>query len=795
MQPVQPGFRLWVRVAVALGVVAVSLVLGPFTGRAQTTTNTASTENLKAQLRSRLAAAQAECDRVGAAGIATNLPVGATPGEALEYQYALQSSVRIYQRHLDELAALAAARQKQQDLEQTIKSWTGFAEPPPYSILLVDELRGTIQSLTDNITSTETALTILQRLASDAQTDIQNSDGRLRRLDEELESASERTDLVRLTWQRTLEQAKNRRAAAEAAFTETQQNRSKIELAIARQRLAFVQRQLAVAAQQVRFPQADLDKVMADLDVSSRQTSVQYQGAVTDGATREAQLTTAREELRRALAANASSATNAPGADAEVKRLQELVLVRGAQAETSALCVQVLGEQADFLSAERSLWQMRFAVFHTDDLAKLQEAYRRLDRLSSLVQMGRAFFAQQVELAAQQIADQQNRMRQRTGAPPGDSGLSQELMATHQQREELFQRALRRLDSMDQIIRRWKESLDQDREALPFTGRLRDLFTQFSTFASKFWRFELYVAEDTVTVDGQPITGRRSVTVGKVIMAVLILVAGYLLARTASRAVERLVVKRLKAEPNQASLISRWVMVVLLLCLIIFSLVSVKIPLTVFAFAGGALAIGVGFGTQNLLKNFISGIIILFERPFRVGDVLDVGGRRGTVTGIGIRSSVLLLWDGTETLIPNSELLENNLTNWTYSNRSVRFTVAVGVAYGSDTRRVAQLLAEVAGRHGQVEADPKPQIFFVDFGASTLNFELRCWVDVLKHNAAQIGSDLRHMIAGAFAENGIVIAFPQQDVHLDAARPLPVQVVSPTGATPPAEPSARPPAV
>jgi len=280
-------------------------------------------------------------------------------------------------------------------------------------------------------------------------------------------------------------------------------------------------------------------------------------------------------------------------------------------------------------------------------------------------------------------------------------------------------------------------------------------------------------------VDGQRITGRRSVTVGKIVMAILILAIGYWVSILLARWVERVAIKRLKVEPNQASLIRRWARVVLIIALVVFSLLSVKIPLTVFAFLGGALAIGLGFGTQNLLKNFMSGIIILFERPFRVGDVLDVGGNRGTVTGIGIRSSVLQLWDGTETLIPNSALLENNLTNWTYSNHTVRFSVTVSVAYGSDTRRVAELLAEVADRHGLVQKDPKPQVLFVAFGDSTLNFELRYWVNVVKNNAAQIGSDLRHMIATVFSESGIVMAFPQRDIRLASGDPLQVQLLEP----------------
>jgi small-conductance mechanosensitive channel len=117
------------------------------------------------------------------------------------------------------------------------------------------------------------------------------------------------------------------------------------------------------------------------------------------------------------------------------------------------------------------------------------------------------------------------------------------------------------------------------------------------------------------------------------------------------------------------------------------------------------------------------------------------------------------------------------LTNWTYSNRVVRFTIQLGVAYGSDTRRIVQVLEGVLARHGQIEAYPQRQVFFTDFGQSALAFEVRFWLDVVKTNPAQVSSDLRHMIAGAFVEHNIVIAFPQHDVHLEAAHPLQVEVV------------------
>jgi small-conductance mechanosensitive channel len=358
--------------------------------------------------------------------------------------------------------------------------------------------------------------------------------------------------------------------------------------------------------------------------------------------------------------------------------------------------------------------------------------------------------------------------------------LARERLSALRESDQLLLRVFRALERMERLTQRWEEGLRAAEGKLPFSGRVQNLFSDARSFLQKLWTFELFTAEDTITVDGQKITGKRSVTVGKIVMAIFILVVGIWTTGVIARVTEPFIIRRLKIEANQASLIRRWIRALLVACLVLFSLVSVKIPLTVFAFAGGALAIGLGFGTQTMLKNFVSGLILLFERPFRVGDVLDVGGQKGTVTSIGLRASVLQLWDGTETLIPNSSLLENNVTNWTYSNRKVRFTVTVGVAYGSDPRRVIQLLGEVAERHGLVEKEPKPQVLFTEFGDSTLAFELRFWVDVAKANAAQVSSDLRLMIAGAFAENRIVIDFPQRDIHLHASRPLQVQVL-PTG--------------
>jgi potassium-dependent mechanosensitive channel len=731
------------------------------------------TLDLTSQFKIKLTEAQDELNRVlTSTGDPRNLPPGATASEAIEYRSLLQRLVRTYQVHMDEMSALEASRQRQEELDRTIRAWSGFSEPPPYSVLLADDLRDSIQSLNARIKAAEVTRDVVEKFLDEAQAAVKASDEVLRRLGEQSEGVKDPEVTIRLAWQRQLEQIRVRVAAATAASFETRRRMTLAELAEARQRLAFAQRRLALVVQNIRFSQADLDKALADLGAEQQRLEEEIQVAEAGLDARQKALVQAREAVRKANEAQAGA--SAP--DPTVRRLHEELDLRDLECQTGVQMVSVLRQLLDGLGTERQMWQTRFAVADSLDLSEIQQANQKLTRLSELIKVAKPYYLQQLQLTANFIAEEQKRLLGQDGGLV-DPALARQRIQSYEQREMICRRALQGLERRARTVDRWQETIEFSRKSLSLWGRVRDLFTETSTFLKKLWNFEVFVAEDTITVDGQPITGRRGVTLGKIALAVFILAVGYWISNLLAGMLERVARQRLKVEPNQANLIRRWVRVVLVICLLVFSLVSVKIPLTIFAFAGGALAIGVGFGTQNLLKNFISGIVILFERPFRVGDVLAVGGHTGLVTSIGIRSSVIQLWDSTETLIPNSALLENNLTNWTYSNGNVRFSVTVGVAYGSDTRRVSTLLAEIADRHGLVEKDPKPQVLFMDFCDSALTFELRYWVNVLKHNAAQIASDLRHMINGTFTAEGIVIAFPQRDVNLRAVRPIEVQVM------------------
>ena len=197
-----------------------------------------------------------------------------------------------------------------------------------------------------------------------------------------------------------------------------------------------------------------------------------------------------------------------------------------------------------------------------------------------------------------------------------------------------------------------------------------------------------------------------------------------------------------------------------------------------YSFLGGTLAIGIGFGAQTLIKNFISGIILILERPFKVGDYIEVDNVTGQIQRIGMRASVIEHFDGIETLVPNGVLLDNRVDNWTFGKTAIRGSVTIGVAYDSSTREVSRTLLTAADKHGQVFDKPEPEVRFQDFGDSTLVFRLLYWVDATKTQRERLDSDLRFMIHKGLKEAGITIAYPQRDIHFDSTQPLQIDISS-----------------
>lgn len=188
-----------------------------------------------------------------------------------------------------------------------------------------------------------------------------------------------------------------------------------------------------------------------------------------------------------------------------------------------------------------------------------------------------------------------------------------------------------------------------------------------------------------------------------------------------------------------------------------------------------ALSVGIGFGLQEIVANFISGLIILFERPIRVGDVVTIGNTDGTVTRIQIRATTIRTWDRQELLVPNKEFITGRLLNWSLSDQTTRIRIPVGVAYGSDIEHARSLMLSVAVENSLVLSDPAPNTIFNAFGDNALNLELRCFVGAQEHRL-MAATQLHEAINTKFNEYNIAIAFPQRDIHLDTSQPIDVRI-------------------
>jgi small-conductance mechanosensitive channel len=197
----------------------------------------------------------------------------------------------------------------------------------------------------------------------------------------------------------------------------------------------------------------------------------------------------------------------------------------------------------------------------------------------------------------------------------------------------------------------------------------------------------------------------------------------------------------------------------------IFALSAAGMDFSRVALFAGAFSVGIGFGLQSVINNFVSGLILLFERPIQIGDVIEVGGLLGEVRRIGARSSTIHTVDGAEVIIPNANLISNQVVNWTLSDRKRRIDLELGVAYGTDPERVLEILGNVAESHAKVLGDPEPQTLFLGFGDSALNFRLRVWIPRFEEGF-EIRSDLGVAMYAALRDAGIRIPFPQRDLHL-----------------------------
>jgi small-conductance mechanosensitive channel len=264
------------------------------------------------------------------------------------------------------------------------------------------------------------------------------------------------------------------------------------------------------------------------------------------------------------------------------------------------------------------------------------------------------------------------------------------------------------------------------------------------------------------------IFGEFSLTPGALLSFVFVIIVAFVITRAIAILIDGGVLDFIRLPKGTLSIISMVIRYFIVALAIAIALGTLGIDLSKFGLIAGALGVGIGFGLQNIVSNFISGMILTFEQPASPGDTIEVNGLMGVVKKIGVRSSMIRSFEGADIVIPNATLLSNDLVNWTRVDDQKRIEINVGVAYGSDPPEVRQILLQIVNDHPKVLNQPEPAAFFNEFGDSALNFRLLFWAPIGEWLDLQ--SQVASEIHKRFKEEGIQIPFPQQDVWLRNAK-------------------------
>lgn len=300
------------------------------------------------------------------------------------------------------------------------------------------------------------------------------------------------------------------------------------------------------------------------------------------------------------------------------------------------------------------------------------------------------------------------------------------------------------------------------------TGAVLDGIAAFLAFAALLFVWRVYdtpwEAIGAILAFGFTWEGGH-VSVGVVGAALAVLYAALFASWCLQRFLDERVYPKRRVEWGARVSINRLVQYAFVLAGFLLAISTLGLDLQKFTVLAGALGIGIGFGLQNIVNNFVSGLILLFERPIKAGDLVQLADQWGTVEKIGLRATVVETFDRAEVIVPNSDLVSGQVTNWTLGNRLNRLVIPVGIAYGSDVPLAMKILEEVGRGNPRVLRDPPPEVYFVAFGASSLDFELRVWLADVQERFL-LRSELHQEIDRRFREAKVEIAFPQRDLHL-----------------------------
>ena len=678
------------------------------------------------------------------------------------------------QRVLDRLVLVYGERVNLIDESATLKKTAAemldkpalaaeFSGPPPYPTLRIDALRDEFDLMRERLKHRQSTKQVLESQKQGLIETQRRASEALRLADDRLARAKGETELKKEGANRELAALRLQLSEAELTNVGIMLQSAQDEIQTLEQSTAETQRLVTRLLASQTLPREDVDKQQARL----RSALSKVAGEIDRRAAINTRRLADREQLAKSLAGGGES----EAAGRQLKLMDE-TLETDRMEMTALSWLQTVGQHSI------DSWDHRFVMLGSGDAAARESAIAQLARIKADLETKRPLL-RELEAAEQESIAQQE-LRLKDALLDSDATARETaILETQKQRVQAIQRVELAATKMDRQLARWLDDFGVSaKSAAPRDWKVTAL--QAVGLMKQVWNFELFAVEDSTVVEGKTVTTSYGVTVGKSIGVLLLYAFAYWLFAMLTRVLGRLMVRRFKVDPQVASVIRRWLMIAVSVVLIILILNLARIPLTAFAFMGGALAIGIGFGTQTIIKNVISGIIILFERKIRVGDIIAIGGTTGHVTAVDLRASTVRSFDGVEALVPNSTFLENQVVNWTYSNSRIRREIRIGIAYGSPVRQAADVIVGCAMEHGQVLKDPAPEVYLEDFADNAILMVLIFWVELSPTlSGRRVDSDLRFMMEKRLAAAEIAIPFPQRDIRVSVADALPVRMVPP----------------
>lgn len=615
---------------------------------------------------------------------------------------------------------------------------------PPFSIVMLDQFK---EAVVNDKTRLESAEASVIEARSAADTAKLNVDERAKQLRQIKESIGAGDELV-------ISIAELEKKLAEEMLVLRRQEMSieKANLEIAKLQLQIDQRKVGIVGQQVVFTKEALDEILEEFE--NRESSLKR---------KTKQLRSDLQFAERRWMAASQEADSLPVATVEASERVDSLKISQMTLDNE---LSLINQRLQRIPILKKAWERRFFIIQGEVARKDRRnwAGETLAQIEQVVQDRRTRQLKMDELRVA-IAEVETRLEGVADDKPEMRRWLDVKRSSYRKQAEVFGSSLSALDSAERTLQQLSIQIDGE------PGRsVAEMIEDSWETTIRVWHYELAEFEET------------SVTVGKVCSSVLLLFIGFLLARWISGWLGNRLQKWGVDEAGSHA-IESLSFYALLITLGLTTLRYANVPLTVFTFLGGAVAIGLGFGSQNILNNFISGLILLAERPIKVGDLIKIDDTYGNVAKIGARSTMIRTGENLDIVVPNSKFLENDVTNLTRRDNKLRTSISVGVAYGSDLQAVLRLLARAAAECDGVLQKPKPMVWFNDFADSALVFQVHFWIHAKTVTDIRlIETAVRLNIDTFFKESDVVIAFPQQDLHLQSASPIDFRLVGPDNA-------------